>query len=152
MRRVREHPLSRWAVNLLLPIAIAGGCSEEPPERATPPQPSKPAAGSEPAAEAPPPEPPPSPELSHEELVAQGERVYNVNCIACHHRDPTQDGGLGPAIAGASEELLEARVIHGTYPPGYTPERDTRLMIPLPHLAPDIPALAAYLAQAGNGQ
>ena len=70
-----------------------------------------------------------------------------MNCIARHHRDPTQDGGLGPAVAGSSYELLEARVLHATYPPGYTPKRDTRLMVPQTHLEPEIPALTAYLAQ-----
>ena len=82
---------------------------------------------------------------SESDLVARGERVYNVNCIACHARDPRQDGGLGPAIAGSSRELIEARVLRAEYPPGYTPKKDTRLMVPLKHLEPDIDALAAYL-------
>lgn len=82
------------------------------------------------------------------DLVKRGERIYNINCIACHHRNPTQDGGLGPAIAGASYELVEARVVRGEYPPGYTPKSDTRLMIPLPHLEPEIEALTVFLAQA----
>jgi len=86
-----------------------------------------------------------------DDLAARGERIYNVNCIACHHRDPAQDGGLGPAVAGASRELIEARVIRGEYPPGYTPKRDTRLMIPLPHLEPEIDALAAFLASRATG-
>ena len=81
-----------------------------------------------------------------DDLVARGELIYNVNCIACHHRDPAQDGGLGPPIAGASFELLEARVLRAEYPPGYEPKADTRLMIPLPHLEPEIKALAAFLA------
>ena len=86
-------------------------------------------------------------EGSHD-LAERGERIYNVNCIACHHRDPSEDGGLGPAIAGASFELLEARVLRAAYPPGYTPKRDTRLMVPLPHLTPEIEALTVFLAQA----
>ncbi|MEZ4214877.1 MAG: cytochrome c [Myxococcota bacterium] len=88
---------------------------------------------------------------SQSELVARGERIYNVNCIACHHRDPTQDGGLGPAIAGSPRALVEARVLRGEYPPGYTPKRDTRLMIPLPHLEPEIDALTAFLASRAQG-
>lgn len=82
---------------------------------------------------------------SQADLVARGERVYNVNCIACHHRDPAQDGGLGPAVAGSSRELVEARVLRAEYPPGYTPKSDTRLMVALKHLEPDIDALTAYL-------
>jgi mono/diheme cytochrome c family protein len=82
-----------------------------------------------------------------DDLVRRGERIYKVNCIACHHRDPTQDGGLGPAIAGASFELLEARVLRAEYPPGHTPIQDTRLMVPLAHLEPEIAALTAFLDQ-----
>ena len=85
-------------------------------------------------------------EESATNLASRGERIYNVNCIACHHRDPTQDGGLGPPVAGSSRELLEARVMRGEYPPGYTPKADTRLMIALPHLEPELDALAAFLA------
>ena len=80
-----------------------------------------------------------------ETLAARGERVYRANCIACHNPDPTKGGGLGPDVAGSSRELLEARIVHGTYPEGYTPKSDTRAMIPLPHLAPELDALAAYL-------
>lgn len=82
-----------------------------------------------------------------DDLVRRGERIYKVNCIARHHRDPTQDGGLGPAIAGASFELLEARVLRAEYPPGHTPIQDTRLMVPLAHLEPEIAALTAFLDQ-----
>jgi hypothetical protein len=59
--------------------------------------------------------------------------------------DPAETGALGPAIKGSSRELLEARVIHAAYPPGYTPKRTTTTMVALPHLSGDIDALAAYL-------
>ncbi|MBB83009.1 MAG: cytochrome C [Deltaproteobacteria bacterium] len=59
--------------------------------------------------------------------------------------NPAIDGALGPAVAGSSLELLEARVMRGEYPPGYEPKRGSRVMIALPHLAPRIPELAAYL-------
>jgi len=65
--------------------------------------------------------------------------------VSCHGPEPGRDGPLGPAVKGASRELLEARVLRGTYPPGYTPKRPTRVMPPLPALAADIPALADYL-------
>ncbi len=81
-------------------------------------------------------------------LVKRGRAVYAANCTACHAHDPCRDGNLGPAIAGSSRELLEARVLHGTYPPGYAPKRDTKAMIPLPHLEGEIDALAAYLGAA----
>lgn len=82
---------------------------------------------------------------SRADLIARGKSVYNSNCIACHNADPAENGAIGPAIAGASMALLEAKVIHNTYPPGYKPKRDTNAMIALPYLAKDIPALHAYL-------
>jgi mono/diheme cytochrome c family protein len=83
-------------------------------------------------------------------LVEQGRRVYQNVCIACHAGDPTQDGAVGPAIAGASRELLEARVVRGEYPPGYTPKRAGNAMPRFEYLADQIDALAAYLAAAAE--
>jgi mono/diheme cytochrome c family protein len=80
-----------------------------------------------------------------EDPVAHGARVYRANCIVCHSPDPSQDGTVGPAIAGASQELLEARVLRGEYPAGYTPKRDSRLMPALPFLASEVPFLVAFL-------
>jgi mono/diheme cytochrome c family protein len=81
------------------------------------------------------------------QLAERGRTLYMSNCIACHNPNPSQDGALGPAVTGASAELIEARVVDGTYPEGYTPKRDTQVMIALPHLKPEIPAIAAYLNQ-----
>lgn len=89
-------------------------------------------------------------EPGSDDLVAAGRTVYMGNCIACHNPDPNLDGSLGPAIAGSSQELIEARVIHGTYPEGYTPKRSSGNMVPLPYLRNEIPALAAYLSQAAR--
>jgi mono/diheme cytochrome c family protein len=76
---------------------------------------------------------------------AQGETVYQNVCIACHNGDPSLPGSLGPAIAGASRELIEARVIHGTYPEGYAAKQTGAVMPQFPHLEGSIDALAAYL-------
>jgi mono/diheme cytochrome c family protein len=75
----------------------------------------------------------------------RGRLVYNSQCTACHAFDPSQPGPVGPEIKGSPRELLEAKVLQGTYPPGYRPKRPTRVMPPQPQLAPDLPALAAYL-------
>ena len=75
----------------------------------------------------------------------RGRQVYLAQCTACHASDPAQNGPLGPALRGSSQELLEARVVRGTYPPGYTPKRPSAVMQPMPHVAPSIPDLAAYL-------
>jgi mono/diheme cytochrome c family protein len=77
--------------------------------------------------------------------VEAGRRAYVANCTACHNQDPTRDGTMGPAIAGASRELIEARVLRAEYPPGYTPKRESALMPAQPFLKAEIPALAAYL-------
>ena len=76
----------------------------------------------------------------------RGRRAYMANCIACHHSDPKRGGVLGPAIAGSSQELIEARIMRAEYPPGSVPKRDTNLMPAQPFLRPQIEPLAAYLA------
>ena len=75
----------------------------------------------------------------------RGRRIYMTVCISCHNPDPSKDGPIGPAIQGASRELIEARVLYQSYPPGYTPKRKTALMPKQPQLAKNIPDLAAYL-------
>jgi mono/diheme cytochrome c family protein len=79
-------------------------------------------------------------------LVEEGRRVYQNVCVACHSGDPNQDGAVGPAIADASRELLEARVLRAEYPPGYTPKRAGNVMPRFEYLKDQIDALAAYLA------
>jgi mono/diheme cytochrome c family protein len=78
-------------------------------------------------------------------LVTRGRQVYLGQCTQCHNLDPALDGPVGPAIKGASGALLEAKVLRGEYPAGSTPKRATKVMPPQPTLAPDLPALAAYL-------
>lgn len=76
----------------------------------------------------------------------RGRRIYLGACTTCHNPDPAIAGGTGPAIAGSSRELIEARVLRAGYPLGYTPQRPTKGMVPLPHLAPYIDDLAAFLS------
>jgi mono/diheme cytochrome c family protein len=83
-------------------------------------------------------------------LAARGETVYQNNCTACHARDPRVAGPVGPPLAGSGLELLTAKVLRNEYPPGYAPKRDTHAMVPLPHLEPDLPAIAAYLGSVGG--
>lgn len=85
-----------------------------------------------------------------ERLSAEAERgrqVYLAQCIACHAADPAQAGPVGPPVKGASRALLEAKILRGTYPPGYTPKRPTSVMPVQPQLAGEIDALAAYLGR-----
>lgn len=82
---------------------------------------------------------------------ARGEKVYRNICTTCHNSDPSQDGVLGPAIAGASRDLLEAKVLRGVYPPGYEPKRTTGQMPELAYLEPHIADLAVFLGAAADG-
>ena len=78
-------------------------------------------------------------------LIEHGHKVFLLNCTSCHGADPSKDGPVGPALAGSSLELLQARVMRVQYPEGYKPKRTTGLMVALPHLEKEIPALHAYL-------
>ncbi len=77
--------------------------------------------------------------------VARGKQVYLVECTACHNPDPAKDGPVGPAVKGSALELLQARILRASYPPGYRPKRNTALMPPLPKVAARISDLAAFL-------
>ena len=77
--------------------------------------------------------------------TARGKQVYLAQCIACHNSDPAKNGPLGPAIRGSSQELLEAKLLRGNYPPGYTPKRNTAIMPVQPQVKPRIAELAAFL-------
>ena len=81
------------------------------------------------------------------ELALEGKAVYLNVCIACHNANPALDGAVGPANAGASLELLEAKLLRGEYPPGYTPKRPggAGVMPKFEYLEDKIPALHAFL-------
>lgn len=88
-------------------------------------------------------------ELAPEQSAARerGHKLYENVCIACHNADPTQPGSLGPPLAGAALELLEAKVLRGEYPPGYTPARPSRAMPRFEYLNGRLGDVAAYLQQ-----
>ena len=78
--------------------------------------------------------------------AARGKLDYANVCTACHAADPRQAGVLGPELAGASRELIEAKVLRNEYPPGYAPKRPGATMPKYEYLAASLPDLAAYLA------
>jgi mono/diheme cytochrome c family protein len=75
----------------------------------------------------------------------RGRQVYLAQCTACHASDPAQNGPIGPAIKGSPKTLLEAKLLKGTYPPGYPPKRPTTVMQPMPQMGGSIDDLVAYL-------
>ncbi len=77
--------------------------------------------------------------------LATGRQIWLAQCAVCHNVDPAKDGTIGPAVKGASRELLEAKLLHASYPPGYKPKRETKVMPARPDLVAAIPDLAAYL-------
>ena len=77
--------------------------------------------------------------------VERGRQIYLAQCIACHNSDPAVAGPVGPPVKGSARELLESKILKGTYPPGYAPKRPTTLMPAQPALGPEIPNLAAFL-------
>ncbi len=77
----------------------------------------------------------------------RGEQIYMQHCAACHGPNPAQDGPVGPQIKGASNALIEARMLRGAYPPGYRPKRATKLMPPLPQLKAELSHITAFLGQ-----
>ncbi|MFO0689637.1 MAG: cytochrome c [Myxococcota bacterium] len=148
----------RVLAGMLTAMMLETGCSDEAPSAGSPGATSPPAPTPNAEAAAPvAPSPAPAAAASDspaaapadtrtpEELVAAGRSTYNANCIACHAMDPRTDGALGPALAGSPLELIEARVMRAEYPAGYAPKRATRVMVPMPHLQPKLPELAAYL-------
>ena len=78
-------------------------------------------------------------------LAERGRLIFVAQCAQCHATDPAQAGPVGPPVKGASAALLEAKIVRGEYPSGYTPKRPTKVMPATPSLAAEIPALAAYL-------
>ena len=61
---------------------------------------------------------------SHNPDWERGKAVYVANCVACHNKDPSKDGPIGPALKGSPPELLESRVLRTQYPSGYKTETE----------------------------
>ena len=91
--------------------------------------------------------PPAGADSAQAAAAKRGRQIYENVCIACHNGDPTQAGALGPPVEGASRELIEAKVLRGEYPPGYTPQRPGQTMPRYEYLAGKLGDVAVYLQQ-----
>lgn len=139
-RRRAKRNLASWTAALALTLAACQGGDEAPPPgaagetadtggAAAPSDPAVPARGD----------------------AARGREIYGNICSTCHGSSPTEAGTVGPAIAGSPPELVEAKVLRGEYPPGYTPKRGSRAMPPMPFLEDHLPDIVAYLQAAQDG-
>jgi len=87
-------------------------------------------------------------EVETETAASRGEAIYRSVCITCHAADPSQDGNIGPAIAGSSQQLLRLKLAKSSYPPGYTPKRASKLMPNFAYLEAYSGDLAAFLQES----
>ncbi len=83
---------------------------------------------------------------SADPAVARGETIYRNICVVCHNADPNEQGTMGPAIARATRDVLEAKVLRGEYPAGYTPARETHQMPQFEYLEPNLDDIEAFIA------
>ena len=80
-----------------------------------------------------------------EPALARGRQTYQTICISCHNANPALAGSVGPPLKNMARAILEAKLLHGEYPAGYTPRRDTKMMPTQPQLAPALDDLALFL-------
>jgi mono/diheme cytochrome c family protein len=130
--------IARSAALLFAAGVMLGACGQDEKPTSTSSAPAAPAAPGAPAGSA-------TASVAGAGDAAKGKQVWLSQCVACHNADPGKDGPIGPAVRGSSRDLLDARVVHGTYPAGYTPKRDSKVMPPRPDLVASVPDLAAYL-------
>ena len=135
---------------VLLGAALVTGCGQDdkPAPKASAPAPGAPAASAPPAS--PPaatssPAPPAAPAGLPGGDATKGRQIWLSQCVACHNSDPSKDGPVGPAVKGSSAPLLEARLQRASYPEGYKPKRDSKVMPARPDLVASVPDLAAFL-------
>jgi hypothetical protein len=60
--------------------------------------------------------------VAHAQDPAVGDSVYHSDCTSCHNNNPNLiGGGGGPAVAGASDSLIQTRINAGMGAPNTTP-------------------------------
>jgi mono/diheme cytochrome c family protein len=81
--------------------------------------------------------------------LENGKRLYMINCISCHNRDPNIKGSVGPEVVDAPLEVMTSKILTGVYPkvlpPGFVPKRKSSAMRKIPRLEKDIPSIYAWI-------
>ena len=77
--------------------------------------------------------------------IKKGRIVYFANCVSCHNNNPKKTGSIGPAVYGASIDVLTQKIVYGKYPENYRPKRTSKIMPLMPHLNKDISNLHVFI-------
>ena len=77
--------------------------------------------------------------------IKKGRSVYFVHCASCHNLNPKKPGSIGPAVYGASIDVLIQKIVSGKYPENYRPKRTSKIMPLMPHLNKEISNLHAFI-------
>lgn len=56
------------------------------------------------------------------------QRLYERNCTKCHNADPSKPGSIGPELVTTPQKAFKMKVVHGKYPNGYKPKRNSKAM------------------------
>ncbi len=81
--------------------------------------------------------------------IENGKRLYMINCISCHNKDPNLKGSVGPEVVDAPLEVMISKIMTSDYPnplpAGFVPKRKSHAMRKIPRLQKDIPSIHAWV-------
>ena len=77
--------------------------------------------------------------------IEKGRMVYFAYCVSCHNNNPKKTGSIGPAVYGASIDVLAQKIVFGKYPENYSPKITSKIMPLMPHLKKEISNLHAFI-------
>lgn len=94
------------------------------------------------------------PDGESDELVAQGEELYQTGCVSCHGpegegRDPSQGQAFGPSLQGSGAAAAYYYLSTGRMPLANSEDQPVRK--PPAYDREQIEALVAYVASLGDG-
>ena len=77
--------------------------------------------------------------------IEKGRIVYFANCVSCHNNNPKKTGSIGPAVYGASIDVLAQKIVFGKFPENYSAKRTSKIMPLMPHLKKEISNLHVFI-------